>query len=298
MTALKEFFTTLLKGIVVGLGAITPGLSGSVLLVIFGLYHKALNAISTIFKNFKKNLLFLIPLALGIGTGMLMFSKIAQFFLSNFEMQTRFTFLGLVVGTLPLFIREVTKEKHAQGKRFPKRYIFLILAATTAGLLMSYVGGVGFAEIESPNILQSVILGLVVAASYIIPGVDSAVILNYFGMYEMWLSVADLDNLLKLDFFLKIALPTAIGLAVGVILISTLINFLLKRYYTITFSVIFGLFISIIPNLITTAETPITLGFNTITAISIVLMVIGFCFSFFLSDLENNIKKIKAKSKK
>ena len=102
MTALKEFFTTLAKGIVVGLGAITPGLSGSVLLVIFGLYHKALNAISTIFKNFKKNLLFLIPLALGIGTGMLLFSKIAQFFLNNYEMQTRFTFLGLVVGTIPL----------------------------------------------------------------------------------------------------------------------------------------------------------------------------------------------------
>ena len=62
MFAFKGFITTYLKGIVVGLGAITPGLSGSVLLVIFGLYHKALDSISTIFKNFKKNLAFLIPL--------------------------------------------------------------------------------------------------------------------------------------------------------------------------------------------------------------------------------------------
>ena len=58
MAFLIEFIKTLLKGIVVGLGAITPGLSGSVLLVIFGLYQKALNAISTLFKNFKKNLFF------------------------------------------------------------------------------------------------------------------------------------------------------------------------------------------------------------------------------------------------
>lgn len=292
MTALKDFFKTLTKGIVVGLGAITPGLSGSVLLVIFGLYHKALESISTIFKNFKKNLLFLIPLAMGIGTGMLLFSKIAQFFLNNFEMQTRFTFLGLVVGTIPLFIREVTKEKRNEGKKFPKRYILLIICATAVGLTLSYMSGVGFKEISNPNLLQSVVLGLVVAASYIIPGVDSAVILNYFGMYKMWLSVADLDNLLQPQFFLKIALPTAVGLAIGVLLISSIINFLLKRYYTITFSVIFGLFISIIPKLL---NESCVLGFNGKTAISLILMIIGLCFSFFLSDLENNLKKFKFK---
>ena len=292
MTVLKEFFTTLAKGIVVGLGAITPGLSGSVLLVIFGLYHKALNAISTIFKNFKKNLLFLIPLALGIGTGMLIFSKIAQFFLTNFEMQTRFTFLGLVVGTIPLFIREVTKEKKRDGKKFPKRYILLIFGSTALGLTLSYMSGIGFKEISNPNLLQSIVLGLVVAASYIIPGVDSAVILNYFGMYKMWLSVADLDNLLQLDFFLKIALPTAVGLAVGVLLISSIINFLLKRYYTITFSVIFGLFISIIPKLL---NESCILGLNGKTVVSIILMIVGLFLSFFLSDLENNLKKLKKK---
>ena len=292
MTFILESVKILLKGIVVGLGAITPGLSGSVLLVIFGLYHKALNAISTIFKNFKTNIAFLIPLALGIGIGMLTFSKIAQYFLGNFEMQTRFTFLGLVVGTIPLFIREVTKEKREQGLNFPKRFIFSIVGAAAFGLLLSYAGGVGFDRLENPNLFQSVLLGLVVAASYLIPGVDSAVILNYFGMYELWLSVADLDNLLNIDFFLKIALPTAVGLAVGVLLISTIINFLLKRYYTFTFSVIFGLFISIIPKLL---NESCVLGLNGKTAVSLTLMVIGFVFSLFLSDLENNLKRLKHK---
>lgn len=292
MTFILESVKILLKGIVVGLGAITPGLSGSVLLVIFGLYHKALNAISTIFKNFKTNIAFLIPLALGIGIGMLTFSKIAQYFLGNFEMQTRFTFLGLVVGTIPLFIREVTKEKREQGLKFPKRFIFLIVGAAAFGLLLSYAGGVGFDRLENPNLFQSVLLGLVVAASYLIPGVDSAVILNYFGMYELWLSVADLDNLLNIDFFLKIALPTAVGLAVGMLLISTIINFLLKRYYTFTFSVIFGLFISIIPKLL---NESCVLGLNGKTAVSLTLMVIGFVFSLFLSDLENNLKRLKHK---
>ena len=98
---------TLLKGIIVGIGGIAPGLSGSVLLVILGLYQKALNAISTLFKNFKKNIAFLIPLIIGFGIGVLIFSKVVDFFLNNFEMQTRFTFLGLVLGTIPLFFKEV-----------------------------------------------------------------------------------------------------------------------------------------------------------------------------------------------
>lgn len=295
MFAFKGFITTYLKGIVVGLGAITPGLSGSVLLVIFGLYHKALDSISTIFKNFKKNLAFLIPLALGIGSGMLLFSKIAQYFLGNFEMQTRYAFLGLVVGTIPLFIREVTKEKRAENKKFPKRFILLILAAAAFGILVSYFGDVKFTQVENPNILQSIVLGVVVAASYIIPGVDSAVILNYFGMYELWLSVADVDNLLNMDFFVKIALPTALGLIISVFLISTIINFLLKRFYTITFSVIFGLFISIIPKLLNESCIP---ALNGKTVVSFALMIIGFCLSLFLSDLENNLKKLKAKRQK
>ena len=44
-----------LKGIVIGLGAVSPGLSGSILLVIFGLYAKTVDAISSIFKTFKKS---------------------------------------------------------------------------------------------------------------------------------------------------------------------------------------------------------------------------------------------------
>lgn len=93
-----------LKGIIVGIGGIAPGLSGSVLLVIFGLYQKTINAIGTLFKQFKKNMLFLVPLFFGFGIGVLLFSKTVNFLLNNYEMQTRFGFLGLVLGTIPIFL--------------------------------------------------------------------------------------------------------------------------------------------------------------------------------------------------
>ena len=105
-----------LKGIIVGIGGIAPGLSGSVLLVILGLYQKTITAIGTLFKNFKQNLKFLIPLVLGFGVGILIFSKVVDFLLANFEMYTRYAFLGLVIGTIPLFYKEVKKEGF-EGKR-------------------------------------------------------------------------------------------------------------------------------------------------------------------------------------
>ena len=110
-----------LKGILVGMGGIAPGLSGSVLLVILGLYQKTITAIGTIFKNFKKNVIFLFPLFLGFGVGVLLFSKVIDFFLNNFEMYTRFAFLGLVIGTVPLFYKEVKKEGFS-----PKYYIVML----------------------------------------------------------------------------------------------------------------------------------------------------------------------------
>ena len=263
-----------LKGIIVGIGGVAPGLSGSVLLVIFGLYQKTINAIGTIFKDFKKNVCFLVPLFLGFGVGILIFSKIVNFLLNNFEAQTRFAFLGLVLGTIPLFYKEVKKEG------FNKKYYIVIAIAAIAGLSLFFFNGNLFPTVTEPNLFQSVLLGVAVAGSSIVPGVDSAVILSSLGLYELYVS-----SVAELNF--AILIPAGIGLGIGALVISFIINKLIKHCYTMTFSVIFGLFLSIIPNVLN--ESCIS-GFN-IGFIFIVL--IGFAISFYLGDIENNNNRIK-----
>lgn len=265
-----------LKGIIVGIGGIAPGLSGSVLLVIFGLYQKTINAIGTLFKDFKKNVCFLIPLFLGFGVGILLFSKVVDFFLNTYEMQTRFAFLGLVLGTIPLFYKEVKKEGFSN-----KYYIVIILAAIFGFFLFSFKNT--FTQIQNPNLLQSVLLGVAVAGSSIIPGVDSAVILSSLGLYELYVS-----SLANLNF--SVLIPAAFGLAFGALIISFIINKLIKRFYTATFSVIFGLFISIIPNVL---NENCKLMADGKAAISLVICVLGFLLSYYLGDIEGNNKKIK-----
>ena len=268
-----------LKGIVVGIGGISPGLSGSVLLVIFGLYQKVVDAIGTIFKNFKKNLLFLIPLFLGMGVGVVLFSKITDYFLGAFEMQTRYLFLGLVVGTLPLFHKEVKKNG------FAKKYYIYIAAAALFGLLLFVVNKDLFPQVENPNFLQSVLLGVAVAGSALIPGVDSAVILSSFGLYELWVSsVADLN--------LTVLLPAAIGVGLGVLVISFGMSKLIKRFYTATFSIVFGLFISIIPRVLNESCVP---AMNGKTVLSFVLVIVGFAISFYLGDIPKHNAWLKEK---
>lgn len=272
-----KFATDFFKGIIVGIGGIAPGLSGSVMLIILGLYEKAVNAIGTLFKNFKENVLFLVPLVCGFGVGALLFSKIVDFTLENFEFQTRYLFLGLVLGTLPLFYKEVKKNG------FGKKYYVFILAALAAGLLLFTKGGNLFPQITDPNLLQSVWLGVAVAGSSLVPGVDSAVILSALGLYELYVSsIADLN--------FAILIPAGAGLVAGAFIISAVMNLLIKRFYTATFSIVFGLFISIIPKVLT-ENCALDTGLDVIGAAA--LVIFGFAVSYYLEDIKGNNEKIK-----
>lgn len=272
MKHIKRF----LQGILVGIGGIAPGLSGSVMLLILGLYERTINAISSPFKDFKKNVIFLAPLLLGFGTGAIIFSKMVEYLLANAEFQTRYLFLGLVAGTVPLFYKSVKK------KGFKSRYYLVIILAAMAGILLFSVDGTLFSQIENPNVLQSVLLGVAVAGSSIIPGVDSAVILSAFGLYELYVnSVA--------NFNLSVLLPAGVGLIVGVLLISKIMDYFIRRFYTSTFSVIFGLFLSIIPKVLN--ESCSIKSFRD-GILAILLTLTGFLLSFYLGDIKNNNKKI------
>lgn len=272
---MKNFF----KGIAVGIGGMAPGLSGSVLLVVFGLYQQTVDAIGHIFRSFKKNLLFLIPLALGMGIGLVASSKLITLALDHFEMQTRFLFLGLVLGTLPLLLKEVKKEG------FSKKYYLYMAVAAALGLLLFSLNADSFPQLQDPNFFQCVLVGIAVAGSYILPGVDSAVILSTLGFYRVWLTAID-------TFDFSMLIPIGIGGVVGVLAFSLLVTALLKRFYTATFSVIFGMFLAIIPNVLK-GDKPLPFGWNTGSVVSILLCLLGIAFSFYFSDLQANNARIR-----
>ena len=269
--------TNFLKGIVAGLGGVAPGLSGSVLLIIFGLYQKMLDAMGTLFKDFRNNIRFLLPVVSGMFVGVLLFSKVIDFFLGNYEMPTRFCFLGLILGTVPLFYSEVKKEG------FSRKYYVVILLAAILGTWMFTLNPGAFPQVMDPTPWQSVVLGVAVAATAIVPGVDPAVFLSSLGFYEMYVrSLANFD--------LQVLLPMVVGLAVGAVGISFGMSQLFKRFYTGTFSVIFGVFLSMILNML---NESCVLAMNGESVISVIVMVMGFLVSFYLGDMETNNRRLR-----
>lgn len=264
-TSLKH----LLKGIIVGIGGVVPGLSGSVLLIIFGLYRKTLEALGNFFSDIRKNLSFLLPLVAGMFIGILLFSNIIDYLLHQYEMPTRFCFLGLILGTLPMVWNEVKKE----GIR--KYHYVIVFLSAVFGLLFFAMNPDSFRQVTDPSLIQCIILGVAVAATAIIPGVDPAVFLSTLGFYEMYVRALA-------DFEIHILIPMVLGLAAGAIALSFGMTWLFRRYYTVTFSVIFGVFLSMIPNML---NEKCVLARDFLSVASILLMCIGFTISFYLGKL-------------
>ncbi len=261
-----------------GIGGVSPGLSGSVLLILLGLYHQTLEALGTLLTRFKQNIRFLLPIVLGMGTGVLLFSKVIDFCLTHYEMPTRFCFLGLILGTIPLFYKEVRK------KGFARRYWLVILGAAALGAWMFNAHPALFPLVTDPTPVQSIFLGVAVVATAIVPGLDPAVVLSTLGYYECYVhSLADFD--------ISVLAPMVVGVAIGGMAISALMTALFRRFYTATFSVVFGLFLSMIPNML---NESCVLGPNLASVLSVILIFLGFAISFYLGDFKANNARIRA----
>ena len=87
-------------GAIVGVANIIPGVSGGTMAVILKIYDRLIETLSL--KNVKKNLPFIIPLGIGAAVGIVLFSKAIEFLLGNYPMATNFTFMGLILGSIPI----------------------------------------------------------------------------------------------------------------------------------------------------------------------------------------------------
>ncbi len=255
-----------LKGILAGIGGIAPGLSGTVLLILMGLYQPVLEAFGSLLTDFKKKLRFLLPIVAGMLLGVLAFSRLIDLALARWEMPTRFCFLGLILGTVPMLWQEVGQKGLKWG------HYLLMAAGMLLGIGFFSANPGGVPQILQPNLLQSVGLGVAVAASAIIPGVDPTALLSSLGLYEAYIRA-----LSALEW--AILLPLALGLLLGAMGISKIMTWLFNRFYTPVFSVIFGLFLTMIPSVLGSQPG---FGWNGRSLLSLALAAAGFALSLLL----------------
>ena len=224
-----NFVKDCLKGIAIGAGAILPGISSGVLCVIFGIYEKLLDAILNFFKDMKKHLKFLMPLVIGGGIGIILSSNLLIYFFHTYPIHTNSIFIGLILGTIPILIKEVN-----QKEKFKKSNLLFLGIALFIGV-MSVLGEkiLPVHTIENLDFIYLMASGFFMSVGVVVPGVSSTIILMLLGVYSVYLQSVS-------NVYLPVLIPMAIGLLLGSFLFMKIIKWLLNQFYAPTFYSIIG----------------------------------------------------------
>lgn len=282
MNPLADWLIRLVKGMIVGIGAILPGLSGGALSVIFGIYDPLLRFLANIKYKFKSNVLFFLPVVIGGGLGVLFFSFVVEAAFGRFAAQFTCLFIGFVMGTFPSLYRTAGK----QGRHARDWIAFTVAAVFVFALML--MGERTLIDIQ-PNFPIWVVSGAVFGLGMIVPGMSPSNFLIYFGLYDkMAAGIADLSP--------GVIIPLVIGLAACILLFSKLVSYLFKRAYSVMYHLILGLVagssLAILPTIVIPSFAPAMLGASGLSLpaaviFCIVLLAAGAIASFLFSKVEN-----------
>lgn len=281
---MKEFIVLIIKGFFIGLANIIPGVSGGTLALTLGIYDKLISTISHFFSNLKKNLLFIIPIGIGAALSILSLSHVISFCLDRFILPTVVFFIGTILGGMPMLLKKVNLDKI----NYKDVIVFLITFSLIVGLTFLTSGNVVSLDVLSFKKMAVLFgVGVIVAATMIIPGISGSAVLMTLGYYEPVINVVkDITNFGHFNHNLLIIVPLVIGFGVGILLMVKIIEFLLKKYEERSYYGIMGFVLAsvvsiIIQNFIMNPD--FSTSILQVLA-SIVLFIIGFILAIKLGD--------------
>ena len=279
-----------IKGFFMGIANVIPGVSGGTIALIVGIYEDFIAAISHFFTNFKKNITFLIPVFIGMGLSILLLSKVIDYSYNHFPIAVTLFFMGLVVGGVPLIKKNIddTKEKDK-----PLNYILailtflLVLFFTFAPVLFDTDMEVSFENMTLTKYIIVFLVGIIASATMVIPGISGSLVLMLLGYYYPIIACVkdvtkfEINNLMILGIF-------GLGVLVGIVFISKLIEYLFKNFKKSTYYAVLGFIIaSIIAIPVSTIINVDNININIFEIIiGLFLLAIGTAISYYLGDKE------------
>ena len=134
-----EFVFNIIKGVMIGIANVIPGVSGGTMAVSFGIYDRLISSISGFTKHVKESLALLAPILLGCGLGIAGFTYAIEYLLENHTFVTCMTFVGLILGGLPALYRAMNEKKAAGSGKMGAGAIIAFLLAFAAGAMIYVV---------------------------------------------------------------------------------------------------------------------------------------------------------------
>ena len=262
------------KGALVGTGAILPGISGGVLSVVLGIYRPMMEFLSHPFSSLKKNIKFFLPIVIGFAVGVVLLSKLVDWLFRENELPALWLFIGLILGTVPSLYREAGEQGRGTGA-----YIALAVAGIFMFAFLTLLGSGETMQIE-PNLFWWLVCGLLWGIGLIVPGMSPSSIFIFLGLYQpMSAGIAALD--------LGVILPIGVGLVIMVVLIAKPIKYLFDKHYALMYHSIIGIVIAS-----TLVIMPLEQAYGvTDIVICAVCFVVGAVIAYFMEKASSKLDK-------
>lgn len=272
---MKEKLILFIKGIVLGVAFVIPGVSGGTLAVLLGIYEELIEAASNFYKNmvnFKKYFMYLLPIGLGIIFSIAVFAKLIKFGLEKSPIITILIFLGMIIGGIPALVRNV------KGTKINLKDMTLMLVGLIIVISMLIFhksnSNVVLTNMSITGYITLFLVGAIAAVTMVVPGISGSFTLMLIGYYEPILNlVNDITSFKNLGPNLILIFIFMLGVFIGIIFISKIIEWCLKHYKRETYYAIIGFVLSSIISVIyEVSKFPFNL---THLIIGIVLLVIN-----------------------
>lgn len=270
---------SILKGMVIGIANIIPGVSGGTMMVSMGIYDKLIHCITHLFSEFKKSVLFLLPIAIGMVIAIIASSLGLEYLFNNFPIQTNLLFIGLILGGLPAICKNVKGNSIKAGHMIAGLLFFaLVVGMAVMGETEGNAANLSFNLI---NVIKLFGVGIIASATMVIPGVSGSMVLLLMGYYNPILSAIndfiralaafDMDGILQ---GFGILIPFGIGVVAGVFAIAKLVEIIFAKFPFYAYWAIIGLIVA----------SPIAIfamgTFPAITALSVVTGILALALGF------------------
>ena len=282
-----NMFKNIIKGMMIGIANIMPGVSGGTLAVSMGIYDKIIHCITHILSEFKESMKFLLPIFAGAGIALVALTFVIEALFQYYPIPTNLLFIGLIVGGLPPVVTKVKSHKLSFGHILAGLLFFALVVG------MAMMGDNGNRQVTLNlgivPMIKLVLVGIIAAATMIIPGVSGSMVLLILGYYEPIIQqiTAFCTAVITLDMAgilhgIAILLPFGIGVLIGILGIAKIIEIIFEKYPVYAYCAIIGLI----------AASPIAIlvcsnfaGFSvSVLLISIVTFAAGFGIAIKIGD--------------
>lgn len=244
MRLLKE----ICRGSLLGVANIMPGVSGGALAISMGIYDKIIYAITHLRKNLKNSIRILTPIGIGVVLGFAGLSFVIRWLFEEYPLQTNLLFVGLVLGGIPEILKPIRAEKVRTAGILAFFFFFFLVAVLP---MLNISGKEAVMDLSFVTAVKMFGIGIISAATMVVPGVSGSMILLLIGYYQPLLDeitgciqgflTMNADQMIR---GVLILAPAVLGLGAGIIVIAKIVEYLLAHHKTTSYWGILGLIIA------------------------------------------------------